>query len=294
MAYKAARAVALSSARQSALRICAAPVLRAASIKRSNCVFPSARFFMRKRPNRSEIVEVYIDESSQTGHQYLVLGGVGIEATDIDKLDDLIRRARLPELPAGEAKWTKVSKSKLPAYKRIVDIVFGKGDLVHFHSLVVNTHHLDNKRFNDGNREVGFNKEIYQLAMKFGKLYPGKLFHVYPDRRKTNQEPNELRLILNRGCAKGGDKRDWPFRRCQFRDSDKTPALQLVDILTGAIAFDLNGHAKAANASPAKRELSEYILGCASIRSAHAGTARTGRFTIWHRQLVRASRSPRP
>ena len=28
------------------------------------------------------------------------------------------------ELPAGEAKWTKVSRSKLSAYKRIVDVLW--------------------------------------------------------------------------------------------------------------------------------------------------------------------------
>jgi hypothetical protein len=96
-----------------------------------------------------------------------VLGGIGVEATDSARLNDLLRGARLPELPAGEAKWVKVSRSKLSAYKKIVDVVFGNGDLVHFHSLVVNTRDLDHKTFNQGNRDIGFNKEIYQLAMKF-------------------------------------------------------------------------------------------------------------------------------
>jgi hypothetical protein len=258
------------------------------------CVMSSVPKPRRAPPHPSEIIEVYIDESSQTGHQYLVLGGIGVEATDGARLTDLLQRARLPELPAGEAKWVKVSRSKLSAYKRIVDVIFGNGDLVHFHSLVVNTHDLDHKTFNQGNRDIGFNKEIYLLAMKFGKIYKTKLFHVYPDRRKTSQNPNDLRLILNRGCAKVGDTRDWPFRRCQFRDSDQTLPLQLVDILTGAIAFALNGHANAPNASVAKIEMSKYVLGCAGIMNPLAGTPRTGRFTIWHRQLVRASRSPRP
>jgi hypothetical protein len=247
----------------------------------------------RAPPSPSQIVEVYIDESSQTGHRFLVLGGIGVESQDSEKLNTALQNARLPELPSGEAKWTKVSRAKLAAYKRLVDVVFGGADLIHFHSLVVDTSKVDHLRFNQGDRDVGFNKELYQLAMKFAALYPNKLFHVYPDRRKSKNDPDELRLILNRGCIKKGDKRDWPFRRCQFRDSHTTPALQLVDLLIGAIAYDLNGHANAPNASPAKTELSQYVLGSAGIPSAIAGTARIGRFTIWHRRLQNASRSPR-
>jgi hypothetical protein len=66
--------------------------------------------------------------------------------------------------------------------------------------------------------------------MKCARLY-ANLFHVYPDRRNTTQTPEGLRLILNRGCRSKGDKRDWPFRRCQFRDSKTTSLLQLADII---------------------------------------------------------------
>jgi Protein of unknown function (DUF3800) len=239
---------------------------------------------MRVTPKPDEIAEIYIDESSQTNHRYLVLGGLGIKLTSEVNLSRLISEARLPELPQGEAKWTRVSKSKLAAYKRIVDVLFKNLDAVHFHSLVVDTTLLDHQRFNAGNREIGFNKEIYQLAMKFARLY-GYLFHVYPDYRETTQKPEDLRIILNRGCLKKGDPRDWPFRRCQFRDSKNTPSLQLVDILIGGIAYRLNGHDKASNASPSKSELSSYILGCAGVQDPFKDTARAADFTIWHRRL---------
>jgi len=240
---------------------------------------------MRVAPDPTQIAEIYIDESSQTQHRYLVLGGVVVAFTERTRLDELIMAARQPELPEGEAKWTKVSRSKLAAYKRIVDVLFDNTDLVHFHSLFVDTTLLDHRSFNDGDREIGFNKEIYQLARKFSQLYENNLFHVYPDRRRTSQPPEELRLILNRGCRKDRDSRDWPFRRCQFRDSDTTLPLQLVDILIGALAFRLNGHADAPNASPAKLELSEHVLGRAKIRDVWRGTARVGLFTVWPRQL---------
>lgn len=240
---------------------------------------------MRARPDPSQITEVYIDESSQTNHRFLVLGCVCVDLTDSEGLKELIAAARLPELPQGEAKWVKVSQTKLAAYRRLVDVLFDNKAMVHFHSLVVDTTKLDHRRFNKGDREIGFNKEIYQLAMKCGRLYRDRVFHVYPDERYTTQSPNELRNILNSGCKKKGDKRDFPFRRCQFRDSAQTHALQLTDIVTGALAYRLNGHAAKEGASPAKIALSQYVLDRAGIRDVGRDSAIGGLFTLWHRQL---------
>jgi hypothetical protein len=184
---------------------------------------------MRVEPDPSLLADVYIDESSQNNHRYLVIGSVATTTTDAAALAAAITTARQPELPQDEAKWTKVSKKKLPAYRRVVDVLFNDEVKVHFHSLVVDTTRIDHKRFNSGSREIGFNKEVYQLAMKYARLYSTALFHLYPDYRVTTQRPEDLRLTLNRGCSKAGDKRDWPFRRCQFRESKTTLPLQLVD-----------------------------------------------------------------
>ena len=246
------------------------------------------------RPDAKEIAEIYFDESSQNNHRFLVLGAIIVPLLGTPKLNELIQKARLPELPAKEVKWTKVSRTKLVAYKRVVDTLFDNPKLVNFHSLVVDATQVDHVRWNEGSREIGFNKEIYQLARKFARIYKNPLFHLYPDYRETNQHPEELRLIVNRGRHKDGDKRDWPFRRCQFRDLQTTLPLQLVDVVIGALAFELNGHAKAANASPAKIALSAYVLERAGIKDASKDTARVATFTIWHRRLQKRVRNPRP
>jgi hypothetical protein len=241
---------------------------------------------MRVPAKPEEIVEVYLDESSQTKHRYLVLGAIIVEYVRSAELATLIMQARLPDLPAKEAKWVKVSRTKLPAYKRIVDVFFDNPELVHFHSLFVDTSQQDHRKFNAGDAETGFNKEVYQLGMKIAmRLYGKHIFHLYPDYRNCVQTPEELRLILNRGCQSKNDKRDWPFRRAQFRDSAATLQLQLADILNGAIAYHLNGHHKAANASPAKTELARYVMERAKIADVSKGTAITGKFTVWPRRL---------
>ncbi len=241
---------------------------------------------VRVTPKPEEICEVYIDESSQTKNRYLILGGIIFVGPERDSIFKKLTDARLPELPKGEMKWGKVSRSKLAAYKRVVD-AFWDGELsegVHFHSLVVDSSKFDHKKFNNGSREIGFSKEVFQIAHKFSRIYKG-LFHVYLDERKTNQKPEDLRQILNNKCKKRGDSREWPFRRCHFRDSSICPALQLVDLFIGAIGFHMNGHINATDASPAKVELARHIIARANVKNVVTGTAIKGKFTIWQRQL---------
>lgn len=243
---------------------------------------------MTPRPSADlPFADVYIDESSHTNHRYLVLGGIIAATADVRDICGRLAAARLPELPCGVMKWTKVSQAKLPAYLRCVDTFFDlqRERTLDFHCLVVDTSRLKHSLYNKGSREIGFNKEVYQLTMKFGRLYKS-LLHVYPDRRTTNQSTEDLRLMLNRGIKKHyADIRDWPFRRLQFREPDDCLLLQMTDLLTGAVAFRTNGHHLAANASEAKVRLSQHILTRAGVRDVQRDTAIRGRFTIWHRRL---------
>jgi hypothetical protein len=91
--------------------------------------------------------------------------------------------------------------------------------------------------------------------------------------------------MLNRHINRAQPHRDWPYRRVQFRNSAQTPILQLADIMTGAIAFKLNGHDKADDASPAKIEMARHILEYARIRDVFRSTSAAGKFTLWHRNL---------
>lgn len=216
------------------------------------------------------------------------MGGLIVGGEFREQLSGFLYDARIPELPNGELGWVKVSRTKLDAYRRFVDVFFDNPipDGLEFHSLVVDTRAIDDRRFNEGSRETGFNKEIFQLCNKFARLYPRvPTFHVYPDRRQSTQGLDRLRLILNRYRAKQGDRRDWPFRRIHYRDGIDSQELQLVDVLLGAISYRLNGHDAAPNASAAKTTLCEHVIQRAGIRNVFWDTTQAGKFTIWHRRL---------
>lgn len=267
--------------------------VRAAEINASRCesVDANCGFFpamLTTSQQRFPIVEVYIDESSQTKARFLVLGAVTIQASAIRAFDAALSAARLPELPFSELKWGKVSRGKLAAYRRYVDVFFNESADYRpcFHAVVVDTAKQQHAHFNKGDRETGFNKEIYQLAMKCGRLNRGCIFHVYPDRRSTPHPLAELRTILNHGMHKRfGNLVDWPVRRLQFRHSHEVAALQLVDLFIGAIAYRINGHAAVAAWDSPRLHLGKYILQRASVSDPARDTAPAGKFTIWHRRL---------
>jgi hypothetical protein len=127
---------------------------------------------MADRQEDRPLAEVYIDESSQTAHRYLVMGPIIVNIQDRDRICEALTEARLPELPSGTLKWTKVSKGKLPAYVRVVDAFFNlqRTHLLDFHALAVDTSKIRNDIYNNGSSDIGFNKEVYQLALKMSRL----------------------------------------------------------------------------------------------------------------------------
>jgi hypothetical protein len=131
-------------------------------------------------------------------------------------------------------------------------------------------------------------REICFHCLSIGRRHRHKLFHVYPDERSTDTTMKRMQVILCRGIRKEGDTRDWPFRRVRFQKSHEVQALQVSDILIGAVAYRLNRHYDAPQANPDKKALCEYIL-----RAGHAWdhfgekTFRPrefGRFIIWFRR----------
>jgi hypothetical protein len=157
-----------------------------------------------------------------------------------------LQEARQAHNHRGELGWTSVNSYKFATYLDWIDIFaeFARPQWLRFTALVLNTSQVDHA-WNGGDRELGFNKLIYQLLLhRVGKRY-GALRPIdgYLDKRTTKHSPENLRQILNAGLAKNCGIRTNAFRRLQFRDSKECDLIQLVDILTGCVAFHQNRHA---------------------------------------------------
>ncbi|HLO76520.1 MAG TPA: DUF3800 domain-containing protein [Magnetospirillum sp.] len=231
--------------------------------------------------------DIYADESSQTAHRYLILGAVTMATAAVPDLVAAVRAARLPGLPHGEVKWTKVSAAKLETYRAVVDAFFALSEqnVAHFHSVIIDTSRFDHHRFNQGDREIGFSKMVFQLLAKHARLYPERLY-AYLDSRTTQQSLEDLRLMLNRHAANRLGRPEFPFRRVVFRDSKESDILQLNDVLLGAIAWVKNGHGLRPDASAAKNDLADHIMGRAGLQTLDTDTPRgRNHFSVWNFQL---------
>ncbi|MGE0580746.1 MAG: DUF3800 domain-containing protein [Steroidobacteraceae bacterium] len=189
--------------------------------------------------------EVFVDESSQTGHAYMVLGAIVIPSDAAASAEARLTAVLERHRTLGEIKWTKVSQSKLHVYRDFVDVHF---QLVReldaeFHGLVVDCTRIDHSEYNDGDPELGFNKFLYTLlntrvGNRFGD-HEGIVVHL--DARTAARQPSELQEFLNRAAAKRRrESTHSPFRRVAFRDSKNSRLLQLTDLLAGAIAWHKN------------------------------------------------------
>jgi len=265
-----------------------------------------------------KIEEVYIDETSQTGHRHLIIGGITFPERFADQFEQDILAARRPRLAAEregttelrEIGWNEVGKGQFEAYKRVVDAYFyfaakhvksGEGR-VEFHCSVVLTQ-VRGRAFSGERGQKQFDNEVFQHCLTVARYHKANRFDIYPDRRHsdeviTKKSDLQLRNRLCRELTREGDSREWAVRRVKSRHSHDVQALQVADLLIGAVAFRLNRHFDSDKANPDKVELCEHILragGAWDYIDDERGTFRPkeeGLFQIWPRRKAEAKKNP--
>lgn len=205
-------------------------------------------------------LDIYVDESCQNAHDFMVLGGAIIHRDRVSEVAN-----RLLELRGGSSKplkWTNIKSHKVNDYLATIDYIVEKMDQshLHFHCLIVDNRKIDNHLYNAGDKETGFNKFVGQFVInKFGRHYPSPLY-LYMDSRETPQDTSELRDIYNNQLAARWNVDTAPFKRVMFRKYSSTPCLWISDILIGAAAYFKNGRHQRAGASQAKLDVGNHVL----------------------------------
>jgi hypothetical protein len=198
---------------------------------------------------------VYCDESRHDGHaknSYMAIGSLWMSRDQRDRISKAFRDCCRENGLGGEVKWSKVSKLKLDAYKRLIDFFFEQPEL-EFRTIVVDQAKFDPARFHGADRELGFYKFYYEMLWHW--FEPGNEYLILLDfiQNKDAHRFTELRKVLEnklKGCAWISD--------LTVIDSHRTPLGQLVDLLTGAVAAAWCDNLPAG--SP-KLELLDYLSG---------------------------------
>jgi len=223
----------------------------------------------------------------------MVLGGLITPASHTEKFDATMQKYRDEQKMFAELKWAKISNQKIAEYKRFIEYFFALNntDVIHFHCIVLDTHQFNHKKYNDGNKEIGFYKFYYQLLLNcFAKNYLRKneddKFIIYLDQRTTSYSLNDLKDILNNGIKKKFGMTDNRAVSIQPVNSKKCETMQINDILIGAIGYQKNGYHLLSGSKKSKIEMCEYIAKEAGVVSLQNNTAwGRVRFKIWNFQL---------
>ena len=217
------------------------------------------------QPSEREF-NVYCDESCHLEHDKSKAMSLGAVWCPKDRVSEVNRR--LVEIKerhginkSAEVKWTKISPCNVSLYEDIVDYFFDDDDL-HFRGLVVpDKGVLDHERFNQSHDLWYYKMYFTLLKTVFDRR---SRFYVYIDIKDTHSGENARKLAEI--CANDAYDFDHEIvRRVQPIRSEEVQLMQLVDILTGAIAFRHNNIEIRPGTSMAKVRITKRIASRAGL-----------------------------
>jgi len=213
--------------------------------------------------------EVYCDESQQElladnaerrRGQYVVLGGLWIEADLRTKLKEGIKELREQHNLFGEFKWTRVSPSRQEFYCELVNLFFSS-DYARFRVLVLPAEELDSVQFHGGDPELMFYKFYYQLLHNW--ILDSNCYKVFLD-TKTNRVGGRLKKLHE---VLASANRLSLIEQVQALPSNEVDLLQLADVLIGAVSYRLHGRTGSSAKTQLIEKIEEHIghrVGCTS------------------------------
>lgn len=243
-------------------------------------------------------LNIYIDESSQSGHRFVALGGIWIERAHVASVERRLLALRGRHRLSGELKWRKLSPSRRLAYEAFVDAFFSLHEerIVDWHVMFLEAGRIDHAAYSGGDKELGFNKFLYQFLFHRIRQYPdARPVRIYLDSRTTRHDPDRsLRPILNNALRREFRTDSGPVAHVHFLDSKKSHLLQVNDIILGAMAYLRNDRHLGLRASAAKTAVAKDIMARAGLTGLSRNTPRGATFSVWNFRLASPKKAPRP
>ncbi|MFV0553996.1 MAG: DUF3800 domain-containing protein [Mangrovibacterium sp.] len=175
---------------------------------------------------------IYCDESChlENDHKdYMLLGCVSCAYNQVQLHTKFIKELKQKHNLYGEIKWSKVSSAQFDFYKELLHYFFATD--LKYRAVIVNKSKIDNDGYQQ-DFDMFYYKMYYQL-LNHNKNSEYS-YNVYLDIKDTLSatKVNTLKDILN---IKYG-----VFRNVQNIRSHESAILQLADLITGALAYNLN------------------------------------------------------
>ncbi|KHJ37138.1 hypothetical protein PBAC_26730 [Pedobacter glucosidilyticus] len=201
---------------------------------------------------------IYIDESCHLANDdspVMCIGYTKIKAGDYEEIKNKIKEIKLIHKSPTEIKWNKLSLSRLPLYKSLVDFFFNTA--IDFRCVLIkNKNRLDHTQYNQGDPNNFYYKTVYLLLNKGTNPIKDHQYKVLLDIKDTRGRDRLKKLseVFNNKYQGGS-----PFIHLQHIHSHESELLQLTDLFIGAITYKSRYANLAGNASKVKVELIKYL-----------------------------------
>lgn len=228
-----------------------------------------------------------VDESGISNDRFTVVGGVCMHRETLRRAYDTMKAYREKHNMNAELKWGKISVQRIVQYKELVDYFFAmnNANLMHFHSIVFDSHAWAHKKYNGGDKDVGLSKLYYQLMLhKFVKIYGDKgTLYVRLDHRNSSTPLETIRRMLNAVAARDHGIMSDPVKQLVSEDSKRCDLLQVNDVILGAVCAARNGRHLLEGGNIAKQNLAKYVLEKSGLTTFERDSPRAvTRFTLWN------------
>ncbi|PIQ47945.1 MAG: hypothetical protein COW03_13385 [Cytophagales bacterium CG12_big_fil_rev_8_21_14_0_65_40_12] len=200
-----------------------------------------------------KVFNLYIDESCHLSHDKLpvmCIGYIKVDQENYDELKERIKQIKIKHKSPTEVKWNKISASRIPLYKELIDLFFDSS--LAFRTILVKyKDKLTPADFNRGSRDNFYYNLVYFLLDSATNSSSNK-YRVYLDLKDTRG--NEK---LNKIVAKFDENHEGssPFIHFQHLQSHENEFLQLADLFIGAVTYRSRG----LTGSESKLEVVEYL-----------------------------------
>jgi hypothetical protein len=203
---------------------------------------------------------IYIDESchlERDGFPVICIGYIKLEYGQYPSVKEVIKNIRLKHKTFSEIKWSKISLSRLPLYKELIDLFFSS-EMEFRCVLVKNKGNLDHERYNRGDHNAFYYKMIYLLLNNRYTNPTDDNYRVILDIKDTRGKAS-LKVLSD--CLKNKNERTTtsPFTYYQHIRSNENEFIQLTDLLIGAVTYKSRKENEKAGASKVKRQVIDYL-----------------------------------
>lgn len=214
----------------------------------------------------TRLFNVYCDESCHLENDHIpvmVLGAIWCPTDKTQGVSNALRAIKIRHKlkPSFEAKWTKISPSKIDFYQDAFEFFFNNADL-HFRALIVpDKSKLVHEAYGQ-THDVWYYKMYFEMLKVILDLDPEGHYRVYLDIKDTRggAKVAKLRNVL---CNNLLDFSGEIIERIQLVHSKEVELLQLTDLLIGSVSYanrELKGSSAKTKLVELMRQRSGYSL----------------------------------